>query len=109
MNLLRCAYLGTGAVLSVLISTAIAVGIFKAAELRVLPPYVFDVWWFLGKYVAMVLVHVIPHAWIHGSPTSETYWPAATSAGFVILCAIVIWAVVVFVAGLVVRRLGRSP
>jgi hypothetical protein len=108
MNYRAIAGAATRLTVCIVLSVAFAFGIFKGVELRWVPPQLFEVWWMMGKYFAEAIAAVTPQHWIHGHPTSETYWPAATAAGLVLLSAVIVWALIIFVAWYLLRLyLGR--
>jgi hypothetical protein len=114
MNARLCIRLGIGLAISFICSIALAVVIVKAVQRGILPIYTMEAWWWLGKYFALALAHAIPYEWIHGSPDSETYWPAMSSLSFVVLCSVAIWTAVIFGLGLGLSRyvwpkLARRP
>jgi hypothetical protein len=112
MNYRAIAGAATRLTVCIVLSVAFAFGVFKGLELRWLPPQVFEVWWMVGKYFAMAIAAVTPQHWIHVHPASETYWPAATAAGLVLFSAVIVWALVIFLAwylvGLYFGRRGRQ-
>ena len=107
MNLRLSAYIGIRVVASAVLSVLLAFTIFKLAEVRSLESSVapvFNAWWTTGRYVALGLSQVLPQDWIHGAPKSETYWPAASAAGFVLVSAVVAWTVIIFAIWLALGR-----
>src|SRR5688500_9433090 len=101
-------HLGIGVALSFIGSVILALTIIKAAQRGSLPIYVMEAWWRPGKQFATALAYVMPPEWIHGSPNNETYWPAVSSMGFVILCSVAIWTLILLGVGLCVSRYVRS-
>lgn len=60
-------------------------------------PQVLYVWLLSAKIIAPIISVVVPATWIYGSPNDEAYWPQVSGGGFVILCALAFWVLLLFV------------
>jgi hypothetical protein len=93
----------TAAALALIAAASVAVSaglcwiVLRGAR-RLFDAGLLELWWAPGKYLALVLVSVLPPAWLHGDPAPGAYAPAAASADFVLGCAVAAWACVIFVA-----------
>lgn len=76
-------------------SIGLAILTFLATTMLV-PGLAILIWLLPGKVVAPLAAFVLPHAWVYGDPSSENYWRQVELGGFVIMCGVFFWAMVIF-------------
>ncbi|MBI5893595.1 MAG: hypothetical protein HZB79_08100 [Deltaproteobacteria bacterium] len=67
-------------------------------------PYLLLVWMLPAKVIAPIIAAVVSTNWVYGNPADENYWHQVSGGGFVIICAFMFWAVMIFLVWEIMSR-----